>query len=355
MAIQIEHAPRHLPHLPRPDLGEALRWMKDHPVATASAVALVGVPAVAISMYTGRDKGFKPPAQTADSGHVLTIPLPALEPGIVSVKTATPTPSATPLVDKLDAFIAKITETPTPTPTIEIKPYTPTVTPTIGPTKEPTATPTKVSEMTPYDSKVYSGTGNSETKLVNESNISTFYSFVSQEEALRLAKEQPGKLLFPLSPKGSFDLGEYTMKRDGSKIIVAYTPNLDIIASFDGTIEVFPSFMLFKSNRKEADGSYHVVNFGVDEASLESKLTTGNEIKLGVNISKFLGRKPGKVDGDQAEANRFTFAVYKYLDYNPPLVTSNGTKTREVIKITPPLSDKNMWVLKDGKPVIIRE
>jgi len=145
MAIERAEHPSHLPHIPTPDIGKAFAWIKNHPTATASITALVGVPAVAIFMYISRDKGPQHPVQTADSGNVLTVPLPALEPGVVSVETATATPSATPILDKLDAFIAE--NEATPTPTIKIEPYTPTATqtatrvpPTATATREPSPT-----------------------------------------------------------------------------------------------------------------------------------------------------------------------------------------------------------------------
>ncbi|KKR41769.1 MAG: hypothetical protein UT77_C0006G0001, partial [Candidatus Daviesbacteria bacterium GW2011_GWC2_40_12] len=96
MAIERAEHPSHLPHIPTPDIGKAFAWIKNHPTATASITALVGVPAVAIFMYISRDKGPQHPVQTADSGNVLTVPLPALEPGVVSVETATATTEATP-------------------------------------------------------------------------------------------------------------------------------------------------------------------------------------------------------------------------------------------------------------------
>ncbi|MCL4387421.1 hypothetical protein M1307_03445 [Patescibacteria group bacterium] len=222
------------------------------------------------------------------------------------------------------------------------------------PTVLPTPTATKVPEMKPYETKTYSGTANTESKLLNESNISSFYSFVTKEEAQKLAREQDGKLLFPLSPKGQFSMGEYTMNWDGSKIIVAYSSNLDIIAPFDGTVEVSPNGVRVKSNKKGPDGSYYVATFGAYESNLEINLKTGDQAKTGEKMFKFLGSKPAKIDGDMAEANRFTFDIGRWLDYNPPLIIpGGGTKTREVTKITPSLLGKELLVLgKDGKPVI---
>ena len=145
MAVErhAEHAP-HLPHLPTPDIGKALAWIKEHPKLSAFVTTAVGVPAAILYMHFERNS-HQPqrPIQNADSKPVLTVPMPpdGIIPGIVPTETATPAPSATPLLDKLDALI-EATKTPEP---IKIETYTPpTVTATLFPeiTPSPTTSPT---------------------------------------------------------------------------------------------------------------------------------------------------------------------------------------------------------------------
>src|SRR3989338_268380 len=227
----------------------------------------------------------------------------------------------------------------------------PTPTATVESTKEPTVTPTKVSEITPYEVKTFP-TGN-EMMYVNESNISTFFTIVTKEEAQKLAAEQEGKFLYPLGPG---NIGEIISNKGELTFHVSYSKNLKIYAPFSGTIDEDANGININSEIKNPDESYYNFYFGARRTNLKTSLETGAKIKAGQELSTFLGAEPIDINGKMSDADRSLVRISKYLDYNPPLKLPNGgTKTREVTRVTPPLSDKNMWVLKDGKPVIIRE
>lgn len=261
---------------------------------------------------------------------------------VAPIATETAAPKAIP--KPADTATAPLTKTTTPAPTETPAPYEP---------------------PKPAEEKTFSNGATEKYDMINERNAEKYLSFVSEEEEKKLLQQQPGKILFPFSPKGKFSIGTFQYQ-DGTKFIVIYCPEVYVSAPEDGNYLSYGGKGISKTTG-DTNKNYQLTTMDVygsnPKIEFDSTFTNSRATKKqGENLLKFSGAGSYNNGSYEISANRIDFRIVQVNVINPgrPVTLPDGRKVtmdrdEQWANATPDLTDLDKWVTKDGKIVVKRQ